>query len=176
MKGMGQLLLLLAGVVGCATSNGVSDSPPEQISWPVGQYLLEGRVAYRTDTQRSTLSESVDYRGELVIRPDGDMRLDSSSGLCEPRLPEQVRVDQRQRQRTFSCMGVSYVLKPAGESVRGEIRLRVTESIRRRGQCKRTDYVDGKEVCVAYFFTVDRRQATKRGRLRVTRISISGRP
>ncbi len=124
-------------VVGCATAGSGSDSPSEPLSWPGGRYVLEGPGRL--------------YRAELDIGADGSMLLSSSSGLCDDPPPTEMSHDLLQGQRTFHCGEVTYVLKPRGESIRGEIRFSIWETVQRQGPC--IDWDREWRVCRAYAYS-----------------------
>ena len=167
MKGFPHLLFLVAMVGGCATAGSESALPTEPIAWPVGQYLLEGSVEYRRDTEWAVRTVWTDYRAELDILADGTMSLSSSSGPCRESPFGEVRQDRVPRQRTFSCNDVSYVLKPMVGTIRGEIRVWVIEAIRQQGLCRRRGLQNGLEVCAAYARVVREQPVDKMVRLSV---------
>jgi len=167
LKRIFRVSMLAVGVLGCSTSGARPDSPTDPLSWPTGQYYLEGTVTYRNDSEAGTSTDRASYEAELEIRTDGSMTLSSSSGYCQPRSPEEIRVDQQQRQRTFPCNGVSFVLKPMGDKVRGEVRASVSESIRVQGPCRQMGRMDGRPTCLAYSYDIRFRQATRTGTLKV---------
>ena len=62
-----------------------------------------------------------------------------------------MRQELQQRQRTFHCGEVTYVLKPRGESIRGEIRFSIWETVQRQGPC--IDWDREWRVCRAYAYS-----------------------
>ncbi len=167
MKRIPPIPLLLLVVGGCVGSRTGSDSEGERLPWQAGRYELSGSVRYRQDTEMIESSATLRYEAELEIGADGSMRMLSSSGLCLDRTPDQVARDQARWQRTFECNEVTYLLKPAPETIRGEMRVIVTESIRSRGPCIQYGTVDNQQVCIAYEWTLRPRAASKRATLRV---------
>lgn len=121
MKSIFRIPLLVVVVGGCATAGSTSDLPPEPLSWPAGRFALVGEVQYQPDTRRTAPTASAIIRAELVIGSDGSMRLEGSPGSCVDRSPSTVRRDQEHGQRTFPCGEMTFILKPAGETVTGEV-------------------------------------------------------
>lgn len=160
------MLLLLAG---CASGSGGGAAPDELLTWPPGEYSLEGHIEYQQDTERNARTVRADYQADLTIGDDSFIHIENPSGVCRARLPREILQDEAQRRRTVPCGDVSYVLKPRGKTIIAEIRVTVLESIRRRGQCVRWSTQGGQRVCVAYEYTTVTRRATKTGPLRVVR-------
>ena len=173
MKGPWKTLLLLISASGCAAGASDTGSPPEPLSWPEGLYYLEAEVEYQQDTEWGNQTASDHHHAELTVHPGGFLRLNASSGICEDPLPSDVQRDRSRGQRTFRCNDATYVIKPVARTIRGEVRVKVLEGVRRRGSCLQYNYVEGQQVCVAYSYVVVQQTATKNVRLRVERTSIS---
>ncbi len=68
---------------------------------------------------KRTLSET--YEADLFLGPGGHMHLESTAGICREPDPVEVQVQLARGVRTFTCGNVSYVLRTAGSTLRGEI-------------------------------------------------------
>lgn len=87
----------------------------------------------------------------LDIGRDGTMTFSSDAGTCGERTPLQVEQDRTRNQRTFSCSGASFVIRPRGATVQGEALIPENVSIRgerfcatygENGQCVHYEYRD----------------------------------
>jgi len=173
-EGLPWIVMFLIG--GCATGGDGSGSPENLLTWPHGEYHLEGSIEYRQDTEGRAQTVRVDFQSDLAIGNDSSMRIENPSGVCRDRLPQEVMRDESQRQRTIPCGDVRYVLKPRGETIIAEIHVSTVESVRRRGQCRRWVTQGGQTVCAAYAYTVVTRRASKNSPMRVVRIGTDSRP
>jgi len=161
------VLVILAGA--CATSGNGSGSPEGLLTWAPGEYSLEGSVEYQDDREGGVRTVRADYWGELTIATDGSMRMNSSTGNCRERLPQEVMRDESARRRSFPCGEGTYFLAPRGEMIKAEILVSVLESIRRR-QCTRWVVKEnGQRVCAAFSYTLDTRRTTKPDQPKVVR-------
>ena len=168
MKGSSSLLLLLVAVPACSSTGGAPASPRVPVSWPIGAYILEATIEYRDDGAYQSNTSREDYFVDLDIAPGGSLALLNPPGFCrDPTRPE-VERDEALRRKTFRCGDFTYVVEPAGSTVRGELTAVVTERFRRRGQCIRYSVApDGTRTCAAYRWNVNSRRTRKRARLTV---------
>ena len=165
-------LVLPALLVGCATGGGQASQP---LTWPPGQYLLEATVTYdavETYTERGARRYSDTRRdthsADLYIEPDGSMRLDSHTGICQDPTPSQLQEDTRRRVRSFRCGDLMFVLRPGPGTVTGGVQARVRIEIRGRRCLSFTPTAGAGTVCAAYEEMGGSRLDTEDARLRVT--------
>ncbi len=158
-------LLLLAAVFGCANAGGAPASPPGQVSWPVGVYVLEATVEYQNDSAYGSNTVREDYFADLVIAPGNSLTLRNSSAVCRDPTRREVERDETLKRKTFRCGLFTYVVEPAGSTIRGEFTVTVDERIRRSGAC--ILYRSDGQWCVEYRWTVNSRRTPKRARLTV---------
>jgi hypothetical protein len=168
MKSLLAFPFLLVCLGGCATAGDSSDVSEEPLTWPVGQYVLDGSVVHRQDHAGGERTVRDQITADLDIRADGSMRLSRGGGLCKDPLPRVMLEDRRKRQRTFPCGNGTFVLKPSAETIRAEIQLTVYEGIR---ELRRTEYSvePGRRTCNKYEYFVVSRGTEKNLRLRVVR-------
>ena len=156
---------LLVVAAGCATAgsdgSGGSAAP---LSWPQGRYRLEGTVRY--DSGVSTRRDT--HIAHLLIGPGGAMALDSETGICREPTSVELRRDRRAQRRTFQCGDVTFEIRPASETVVGEIRARVMEDRQVRECVQYTVNSDGQRVCSRYRSVVESREVVKEAALRVS--------
>ena len=169
MKGSSSLLLLLIAVPACS-STGRSPAPPAgPLSWPAGQYRLEGTVRYNQGQGSEISPTRDDYFADLTIAPSGSMILTSSSGICRAPSASAVERDRARGRKSFECGDVTFDIRPMGQRIGGEILASVREAYRERGPCRRYETgVDGQRICVEYSWSVRTRTAVKRERLRIS--------
>jgi hypothetical protein len=107
--------------------------------WPEGGFELQASNGTTT------------YTGNLYIAPDGSMTFSTTAGTCAERTPAEVEEDRVRNQRTFSCSGATYLIKPRGRMVQGHARMPVIRTVRgervcvqrgERGTCLRYDYLE----------------------------------
>ena len=98
------------------------------MTWTPGRYTLEARIPSADGSDESTAELRIGFDGET-------MTLLSSFGNCLEPTPTQVRRDEENRRRTFSCGDATYVIRPTSGRVRGEVRALITESVRRQVRC-----------------------------------------
>ena len=114
------LLTLLPLFTACSASQG---RPPQALSWPPGEYALEATVSYAV----GGLTQRNQYRANLLISPEGELSLSSSTRICLDPTRGQAAADRQRRQRTFRCGDVRYVLRPRARTVQGGISTSVVE-------------------------------------------------
>lgn len=158
------LLVPLMLIPACAAGGGDSGPPPEPLSWPQGRYLLEGTVAY--DSGVGTRRET--HIAHLVIGPGGTMALDSETGVCQDPTAVELRRDRRAQRRTFQCGDVFWLLRPASQTVVGELQATVMEDHEVRRCVQYSVNSDGQRVCMRYRSVVESREVVKEARLRVS--------
>lgn len=163
------LPFVLATLLGCSGSGGDPAPPPDPVTWPPGIYGLEATIEYRNDHEYGTDSVREDYYAELSITPGGSLTLRNTQTLCRDPTPPEVERDRASRRKTFECQNLTYVLQPAGSTVRGELSARVVERIRRQGPCLRySDPAPGvPQRCVQYQWLVSERATAKEARLTI---------
>jgi hypothetical protein len=159
-------------LIACASPGGAGKGEWAPPPWPSGHYDLRATVSYRMDTEGGTRTERMEIRADLIVGPGGSMSLQSSSGLCRQQTQLEIDRDRVRGQMTFPCQETTYILKPLGGTVGGEVLVRVSEGYRTRGACMRYEQTaGGGRVCVQYSWEVRFRESTKRARLTVTRVS-----
>ena len=164
MKGSASLLVMVvAAAAACSSTGGAPASPPEPVSWPVGTYALEATVEYRDDSLAGAEVARADYFAVLVIAPDGSLTFQSANGICRDPTWSEVDRDEALRRRTFRCGDFTFVVEPAGSTIRGELTATVTERTRQRGECVAFSAVG----CGRYQWTVNSDRTQKRVRLTV---------
>ncbi len=163
MKGSASLLVMVVAATACSSTGGATGSSTEPVSWPVGEYDLEATVEYRDDNVGGSSTGREDFFAVLVIAPGGSLTLQYVQGICRDPTRREVERDEALRRKTFYC-GDTYVIQPAGSTVRGELTATVTEQVRVR-VCLR--YNDS-GVCQTYGWNVSNRTTRKQARLRVT--------
>jgi hypothetical protein len=150
--------LLLAA---CAGGSGSSATP---VAWTPGRYQLEATISYVS--ARANRSER--RMAELVIEPDGTMRLtDTTGGICQDPSAAQSGADQASGRRTFYCPEARYELRPVANSVVGELLAEVTEEIIETVCVRFEVNAAGQRVCVQTEDRITPRQVVKRARLQV---------
>ena len=164
MKGSRSLLLMVVAASACSSTGGAPASPPRPVSWPIGEYALEATVEYRDDGLNRSNTVREDYSVDLAIGPGGSLVLLDPPGVCrDPTRPE-VERDEALHRRTFRCGDLTYVVEPAGSTIRGELTATVNERIRRRGRCIERSYLGG---CMEYRWYLNSGRTPKRARFTV---------
>ncbi len=164
MKGSASLLFMVVAASACASTGGAPASPPGPVSWPIGEYALEATVEYQYDAVNRSNTAREDYFLDLAIGPGGSLALLNPPGVCrDPTRPE-VERDEALRRRTFRCGDFTYVVEPAGSTIRGELTALVNERIRRRGTCIEYSFLGG---CMAYQWYLNSGRTLKRARFTV---------
>jgi hypothetical protein len=95
---------------------------------------------------------------DLTIDANGEMTLDSQSGLCRDPSPTVASEDTARRQRTFVCGDTTYQLRPGNGAILGNASTRVMEE---RVVTECVEYgvdANGNRVCTRY---EDRRVMTR---------------
>ncbi len=156
-------ILVTLAATGCASGGGSPEATPGPLDWPEGQFVLIGTVQYTQSSER-TVSEM--YEAGLFVGPGGHMHLESTVGICREPDPIEVQVQLARGVRTFTCGNVSYVLRTAGSTLRGEITVPYVRTVQQRGRCIR-QAENGS--CLEYTVTYQEHQATARAHLRVQR-------
>ena len=164
MKGSSSLLLLLVAVPACSSTGGAPASPPGPVSWPIGEYALEATVEYQDDGLNRPNTAREDYFVDLAIGPGGSLALLNPPGVCRDATRPELERDEALRRRTFRCGDLTYVVEPAGSTIRGELTAIVNERIRRRGTCIEYSFLGG---CMEYQWYLNSRRTQKRARFRV---------
>jgi hypothetical protein len=116
--------LTLLAALGCS---GMGGPPSTPIAWTPGRYAVE-----------ATLGESLsatEVRAQLTIAPDHQMRLDSSTGLCQPRTQADIDRDLSRGQATFACGEATFRFRPIPGGVRGDVRGSVLEEYQAETSC-----------------------------------------
>ncbi len=163
MKGSASLLVMVVAAAACSSTGGAPASPPGPVAWPIGEYALEATFEYQNDTAHAWDKVRADYFAVLVIAPDGSLTLQSANGICRDPTWSEVDRDEALRRKTFRCGDFTYVVEPAGSTIRGELTATVTERIRRHGEC--LAFWEGR--CGLYRWTVNNARTQKRVRLTV---------
>ena len=164
VKGSRSLLLMVVAASACSSTGGAPASPPGPVSWPIGEHALEATVEYRDDGLNRSNTVHEDYSVDLAIGPGGSLVLLNPPGVCrDPTRPE-VERDEALRRRTFRCGDFTYVVEPAGSTIRGELTAIVNERIRRRGVCIERTHLGG---CSKYQWNLNIGRTLKRARFRV---------
>lgn len=154
-------LLLPVVITGCASAG----PPPEPVSWPVGQFLLEGTVSYEAGfgQRRDT------HIAHLTIARDGTLTLDSETGVCRLPTPVELERDERNRRRTFRCGDVTFEVRPGSSAVVGRLEAEVMMDREVRRCVEYTTNANGQRVCTRYRSYVESVRVTREAPLRVTR-------
>ncbi len=163
MKGSASLLVMVVAAAACSSTGGAPASPPRPVVWPIGEYALEATFEYRNDVQHAWDKVRAYYSAVLVIAPDGSLTFQSANGVCRDPTWSEVDRDEALRRKTFRCGDFTFVVEPAGSTIRGELTATVTEAIRQRGECLAAR-VGG---CARYQWTVKSDRTPKRVRVTV---------
>lgn len=164
MKSLLRFALLLIFLTACASGG----RPSGPVSWPTGQYRLEGTVEYTNDTSFSSQTTQETYSAELTVTLDGQMSLTSFSGLCIEPSSMRLREDQELGRRSFECGNATYTVWPVARTIAGEMSAVVVENRRVRTACIRyVTSASGAQTCAEYSWEAQPQRTTKHVRLRV---------
>jgi hypothetical protein len=163
MKGSASLLVTVVAATACSSTGGAPASPLGPVSWPIGEYALEARFEFKNDTALAWNMDRADYFAVLLIAPDGSLTFQSANGICRDPTWSEVDRDEALRRKTFRCGDFTFVVEPAGSTIRGELTATVTERTRQRGECVAFSAVG----CGRYQWTVNSDRTQKRVRLTV---------
>ncbi|MGE0157933.1 MAG: hypothetical protein AB7T31_00900 [Gemmatimonadales bacterium] len=119
---------VMLGALACAPPSTYSTGTGGPVPWTPGRYVLEATVG------TGSLSDQ-DFRAVLTIAPDGDMTLDSSTGLCRDPTLSQLHQDEASAQRSFECGDAYYRVQPTPGGVRGDIRATIQEEYEAQVPC-----------------------------------------
>ena len=155
--------LVVLAATGCASGGGSPEATLGPLDWPEGHFSLIGIVRFY---HPSGPSQSETYEADLVVGPGGHMRLESTAGTCREPDPMEVQEQLARGVRTITCGNASYVLRPAGSTLRGEITVPYVQNVQERGRCLRRGEHG---ICLEYNVIFQERQATARVPLRVQR-------
>jgi hypothetical protein len=162
MKTMGSLPALMFALAACSAAGTTPGAPP---TWQTGRYELEASISYSYGGS----SRTEERRAELLVEPGGALSLISSVGLCREPPPGERGEDEARGQRSFQCGEDRYTLRPAAQSVAGEMVVPVEESEVVR-ECARYETApDGSRVCAEYRERMVTRTVMKRARMTVVR-------
>lgn len=153
---------------GCASSG----SAPPTASWPAGEYELEATVRYAQDSQASGAVGRETYYADLTVSPEGELTLDTTSGLCLEPLQGKYDPVESAGYRVLECGNAIYRLRPAsGQTVSGSVEAEVLES-RRVQVCVRYSIgPDGARTCARYTWTVESDRTVKTAPIRVRQLA-----
>ena len=158
------ILLAVLLLAGCSSVPG-SGEPP---SWTPGRYRVSGEISYRADARSRPRTERLEVWGDVTVDADGPVTMDASEGSCDDPEPSVLRRQLLRGRRSFLCNGTWFTLQRASNSVKGTIRMSVTESIRVRGPCAQWAAGMGERTdCVRYSYTVRSNRVVKRVSIRV---------
>ena len=159
--------LLLFPLAVCHVPGPEAGPAPGPLEWPVGRFHLRGTIQYRRDTGSAQSTATEEHWADLTIGPTGEMRMESSTGLCRDPAPEEVKMGMARGQRRFQCGDASYFLQPAGSTVRAELTVSISQAVRERAGCIRWETVNNHRTCAEYGYNIRERQETRRVSMRV---------
>ena len=107
-----------------------------------------------------------------IARLGSSLTSQNRSGVCRDLTRQEVERDEALRRKTFRCGDFTYVLEPAGSTIRGELTVAVDERIRQRGTCLRYRGT-GPAQCTVYRWDVNSRRTQKRAQLTVSTMGAS---
>ena len=164
MKRFPKFLPLLLILSACATPGSDLEPSPGPLEWPEGQFTLQGTAQYSHQAGLLQSTITAVHWLNLTIDPGGSMRVESSAGFC--REPEEPVVQQQLARgyRSFPCGNVRFTVRPAGSTLRGEMTVSYTQSVRVRGGCA---VRDENGVCLEYEYNIEDRPRSQRVSLRV---------
>ena len=163
MKGSASLLVMVVAATACSSTGGAPASPTAPVSWPIGEYALEATFEYQNDTANAWQRDRADYFAVLIIAPDGSLTFQSANGICRDPTWSEVDRDEALHRKTFRCGDFTFVVEPAGSTIRGELTATVTKRIRQRGECVAATSTG----CGRYRWTVNSDRTQERVRLTV---------
>ncbi len=161
-------MVLFVAAAACSTAGGGPAVPAGLVYWPPGRYALEATIQYERSTTYEARTITGELFGELIVTPNGSMILDSSSGSCRDPSPTEARRDESLGRRSFECGDVTFLLRPQGSRIGGEIVASVREDARERGPCIQSVLgLNTRDRCVQYAWRIETKTVNKRARLKV---------